>query len=240
MREDIIREWAEQNGITLTATQLENLEAHQQRVLTVNQQMNLTAITGPADFAVKHIIDSMTLLPYIKEGASLIDIGTGAGFPGLVLCILREDLRVTLLDSRNKRVEFLRQTVEELKLSGVDCIHARAEEWARATSTRYDICTARAVAPMDKLAKYALPLIKPGGLFLAMKGPDVSDELEKAKPALEKKGGTIEKVDTVEIADSLHRSIVVVLKNAVPCLGSLAETRYFSGVCKISEKNKIQ
>ncbi|MCL2840423.1 MAG: 16S rRNA (guanine(527)-N(7))-methyltransferase RsmG [Defluviitaleaceae bacterium] len=211
MRTDIVKTWADRHHIEITDAQLAQLEAYQEKVLTVNQTMNLTAITDPVDFAIKHIIDSMTLLKYIPQGASLIDIGTGAGFPGVVLKIMRKDLQLTLLDGTNKRVEFLRQVVDMLALTEVECIHARAEEWAR-TGARYDICTARAVAALDKLAKFALPLVKSGGTFLAMKGAEVTDELEKAKPALIKKGGLIERVDIVEIAEGLTRTIVVVTK----------------------------
>ncbi|MCL1862886.1 MAG: 16S rRNA (guanine(527)-N(7))-methyltransferase RsmG, partial [Defluviitaleaceae bacterium] len=163
------------------------LEAYKARVLEVNQYMNLTRITEETDFAVKHIIDSLTLLPFIGHGASLIDIGTGAGFPGMVLGIMRDDLKVTLLDSLRKRVNFLRQTADMLGLPDIECVHARAEDFAK-TKT-FDICTARAVASLDKLAAYALPLVKKGGLFLAMKGNDIADELEKAKPAIKKYGG---------------------------------------------------
>jgi len=210
MRKDIISAWAVKNNIIVTEAQMAQLEKFQQCVLSANEKINLTTITDPADFAVKHFIDSMTLLPYIPQNATLADIGTGAGFPGIVLRVLRDDIHITLLDSRNKRIEFLRQTLDELNLQNTETLHARAEEWAR-TGARYDICTARAVAPMDKLAKSALPLlIKPGGVLLAMKSANISEELEKAKPALEKKGGIIEKIDTIEIAEGIIRSIVVV------------------------------
>ncbi|MCL2225961.1 MAG: 16S rRNA (guanine(527)-N(7))-methyltransferase RsmG [Defluviitaleaceae bacterium] len=212
MQKEIIAAWASANGIEITETQFATLAAYQARVLDVNQHMNLTRITGPQDFAVKHIIDSLTLLPYITPNAKLIDIGTGAGFPGLVLRIMREDLQLTLLDSLRKRVNFLNETTEILGIPA-QCIHARAEEYSRKHREFYDICTARAVASMDKLAKYALPVVKNGGVFLAMKGPDIQDELKNAKPAIEKYGGHIEKIDLVKISEGQTHSIVAIKKS---------------------------
>jgi 16S rRNA (guanine527-N7)-methyltransferase len=212
MRKDIIKKWEKENATEVTEKQLTTLEAYQNQVLKVNQTMNLTAITTPEDFAIKHIIDSLTLLPYIPENACIIDIGTGAGFPGIVLKIMREDINLTLLDSLRKRVNFLQQTTELLNLQKTNCIHARAEDHAKTHPAHYEICTARAVASMDKLTKYALPLVKKDGAFLAMKGPEITEELEKAKPALAKKGGTVEKIAITEIAEGIKHSIVVIRK----------------------------
>jgi len=209
LRKDIVQTWATQNNITINDTQLQQLETFQDVVLKANEKVNLTAITTDEDFAIKHIIDSMTLLPYINDNSTIIDIGTGAGFPGLVLRILRENICLTLLDSRKKRVEFLRHALDSMNFTDVQIAHARAEDWARQGAT-YDICTARAVAPLDKLVGYALPLVKLGGLLLAMKGPDIKDELKKAEPAIKKKGGVLDKVDTVEIAQGLKHSIVII------------------------------
>jgi len=211
MQADLVRKWASENEVAITDAQLAQLEQHQNMVLETNKYMNLTAITDPEEFAIKHIIDSLTLLSYISRGASLADIGTGAGFPGLVLAIMREDIHVTLVDSLRKRVFFLREVVNKLGLQNVECVHTRAEDLAR-VGKAFDICTARAVARMDKLVKWVLPATKPGGIFLAMKGPDISEELENAKPALEKQGGYVKRVDLVEIAPGLFHSIVVIEK----------------------------
>ncbi|MCL2385980.1 MAG: 16S rRNA (guanine(527)-N(7))-methyltransferase RsmG [Defluviitaleaceae bacterium] len=207
-----VNNWAQANGLEITEAQMNALTAHKNQVLTVNQYMNLTAITNEEDFAVKHIIDSLSLLPHISEGAKVIDIGTGAGFPGLVLRIMREDIKLTLLDSLRKRVNFLRETVDMLGLSNVECTHARAEEWAKKYPQAYDICTARAVASLDKLAAYALSLVKKGGIFLAMKGPEVSEELQKAKPALEKYRGSVENITIAELTPELRHSIITIRK----------------------------
>jgi len=211
MHRDIVLDWAKCNGITVAESRLDLLEAHQNFVLEVNKNMNLTAIIDETEFAVKHIIDSMTLLPYLSQGASLADIGSGAGFPGIVIKIMRDDLNVTLIESRQKKADFLKKAVDKLKIKA-EVFNSRAEDLP-SMGIEFDICVARAVAPLDKLIKYALPLVRPGGLFLAMKGPEISGELEKAKPALLKKGGVIEKIDTVEITDGLKRSIVAIRKN---------------------------
>jgi 16S rRNA (guanine527-N7)-methyltransferase len=208
---DSVKKWASENGIAITDAQLFLLARHQNMVLETNKHMNLTAITSPKEFALKHIIDSLTLLPYIPRGAKLGDVGAGAGFPGLVLSIMREDLHVTLIDSLRKRIFFLRDVVNELGLRNVECVHTRAEDLARG-GIEFDICTARAVASMDKLVKWVLPITKPGGIFLAMKGPDVYEEIKNAKPALKKMSGFIKRVVLVEIAEGLRHSIVVVEK----------------------------
>jgi len=207
----LITDWAGKNSVSIAADQLSLLDMHQERVLEVNKYMNLTAITCPQEFAVKHIIDSLTLLPYIKNERKLADIGTGAGFPGLVLAIIRPDLHVTLIDSLRKRIFFLREVIDRLGLTNVEAVHSRAEDIAR-QRIMFDICTARAVANMDKLAKWVLPITAPGGTFLAMKGPAVEEELENAKPTIAKLGGFIKSVDKIEIAPGLVHSVVVIKK----------------------------
>jgi len=198
-------------GIEITDEQLSLLEEHQKMVLETNKHMNLTAITDVEEFAVKHIIDSLTLLPYIEQGAQLCDIGSGAGFPGLVLGIMRKDLRVTLVDSVGKRVRFLQSVVDKLGLTNVEVMHTRAEDLARG-GISFDICTARAVARMDKLVKYALPITAPEGVFLAMKGPNIEEELTAALPKITKLHGTVERVDKIELVKGLVHSIVVIRK----------------------------
>ena len=214
----IIASWAAQNIILITPTQLSQLTQHRHMVLETNKQMNLTSITEPAEFAVKHIIDSLTLLPYIPSSEiniTLADIGTGAGFPGLVLAIMRPDIHVILIDSLRKRTNFLQAAIDNIGLTNVEAVHSRAEDLARMGKT-FDICTARAVARLDKLTKWILPLTKSNGTFLAMKGPNPKDELQNAKPAIAKLGGYVETVDIVEISPGLKHSIVVIKKIAPP------------------------
>jgi len=236
MHAQLVTDWAQENGVEITAAQMDLLANFQARVLEANTRMNLTAITEPADFAVKHIIDSLTLLPLFGAGAdvgaSLIDIGTGAGFPGMVLRIMcarlhegalatngemlpSAGLKVTLLDSTLKRVNFLRETAEGLGLP-TECIHARAEEFSRTKAfyraEKFDFATARAVAALDKLAGYALPFVKTGGIFFAMKGPAPQGEIDMAAGAIARHGGIVETVHAVEIAEGIVHSIVVIRK----------------------------
>ncbi|MCL2048287.1 MAG: 16S rRNA (guanine(527)-N(7))-methyltransferase RsmG [Defluviitaleaceae bacterium] len=205
MFKNIINSWASANGLVISQAQYDMLEAYKNRVLEVNKHMNLTAITSDEDFAVKHIIDSLTLLPFVPDGARCIDIGTGAGFPGVVLRIMK-DIRLTLLDSLRKRIVFLREATDMLGLTDIDCVHSRAEQH----KNTYQIATARAVASLDKLVGYALPLLEKDGVFLAMKGRDVGAEIEMAEGALRKYGGVVGSVERVGIAEGVERSVVVV------------------------------
>ena len=213
MRKDILTGWLAKSGHNISEGQLSKLARYQEMVLAA--PMNLTAITGDEDFTIKHFIDSLTLLPWVEEldeGASCIDIGTGAGFPGIPLKIARPGLRITLLDSILKRILFLRSATEELGLRDVECIHSRAEDYVKQKGAGYDIATARAVARLDKLAGWALPLVKPGGIFLAMKGPDVAEEINEANPVLDKLGAVVEDARPVDISRGMGRTIIVVRK----------------------------
>jgi len=218
MRDDLILKYAEQNNIDISRRQVEQLSEYQDMVLDVNRSMNLTAITDNVDFAVKHIIDSMTVLPYLPQKAALIDIGTGAGFPGMIIKIMRPDVRVSLLDGTRKRVHFLEETAMKLGLD-VDCIHARAEEYCRKDIVgSFDVAVARAVAKLDVLGKYCLPYVKSGGLLIAMKGSDIGDEVEKSKPALMKKGGSVKEIVSLIIGAGIDgyepqkRNLVLIQK----------------------------
>jgi 16S rRNA (guanine527-N7)-methyltransferase len=213
MHTPTLQSWAAARDIELTEAQLLRLARYQALVLAANESVNLTAITSDGDFTVKHFIDSLSLLPFLPPGVfSLLDIGTGAGFPGVPLKIARPDIRLTLLDSLRKRVFFLRDSLEALDIEA-ECVHARAEDMPRLFSgKRYDVCTARAVARLGVLASYALPLLSPGGSFLAMKGPDISREIEEARPVIAKKGGILQEAAPVCIAPDMGRTIIVIKK----------------------------
>ena len=175
-------------GIELTAEKIEKLTIYGNLLLEWNEKINLTAITEPEQVLYKHFYDCILFLKHIKpqEGASLIDVGTGAGFPGMVLKIVRPDLKVTLLDSLNKRLIFLNEVITALGLEGISTIHMRAEEAGKSKQHRekYDYATARAVAALPTLLEYCTPLIKKGGNFVAMKGPSAKEEAKNSTNAL--------------------------------------------------------
>jgi 16S rRNA (guanine527-N7)-methyltransferase len=178
-----------------------------------NKVMNLTAITEPADIATLHFLDSAALLTMVDfTGKTVADIGTGAGFPGMPLRIVEPSIRLTLLDSLNKRIDFLQEVCEDLGLSDVACIHGRAEEFAAGHREEFDIVTSRAVAALPMLAELCLPLVKVGGAFLAMKSVDSDEELAAARRAVETLGGRVEAVKDYRIPGTDVRHRVIVLK----------------------------
>ncbi len=174
----------------------ERLDAYAALLVEWNQKMNLTAITDPTDLVIKHFVDSLSAAKGLPEGEfSLIDVGTGAGFPGVPLALLREDCHLTLLDSLQKRLTFLETVCRELGLPAT-CIHARAEEGGRRTELRerFDVATARAVASLPVLCEYCLPYLRVGGRFIAMKGPDGEQEVSRSEQALKLLGGRMREV----------------------------------------------
>lgn len=177
-----------------------------------NKVMNLTAITEPADIAALHFLDSAVLLSLADfSGRTVADVGTGAGFPGLVLRILDPSIHLTLLDSLNKRIDFLKEVCADLGLEDVDCVHGRAEEFAAGHREGFDIVTSRAVASLPLLAELCLPLVRQGGWFLPMKSVDSDQELRAASHALEVLGGVVEKTVDYVIpgTDVRHRLIFI-------------------------------
>lgn len=180
-------------GVEPTPEQADRLEIYARLLVEWNQKMNLTAITDPVGIAVKHFADSLTVAPLLPAGAfRLIDVGTGAGFPGVPLALLRPDCRLTLLDSLNKRLVFLEEVCRQLALP-VTLIHARAEEGGRRPDLReqYDVAVARAVAAMPVLCEYCLPFVRVGGRFLALKGPDADRERAEASRGIGVLGGKV-------------------------------------------------
>ena len=182
-----------------------------------NQKINLTAITEDEEFIKKHFIDCIKAFKSdeLKNAKTIIDVGTGAGFPGMPIAILRDDIEVTLLDSLNKRINFLNLVVKELGLKNVTTIHSRAEDGARKKELRekFDIATSRAVANMAVLSEFCLPYVKVSGYFVALKGPAIEEELANSEKALEILGGRLLRVDeTVVEGTDLNHNIVIVEK----------------------------
>ena len=191
--EEILAARAAEAGIPLTAEQIGQFSVYNEMLLDWNTRMNLTALTAPEDVAVKHIIDSLTAYDAARfDGArTLIDVGTGAGLPGIPLAVYVPHLTVTLLDSLNKRVRFLTEVTAAMGLQNVRCIHARAEEAARTAEHRaaYDIAVSRAVARLPVLLEYTLPFVRVGGTLLALKGRAYAEEQKEARRAAEVLGG---------------------------------------------------
>lgn len=206
---------AGQQGILISQKQADCFQRYMELLLEWNQKMNLTAITEPEEVAIKHFVDSLLLFKavVIPEHAKVADVGTGAGFPGIPLAVMRPDLDLTLLDSLNKRLVFLEAVCNGLEISSTR-VHMRAEEAGRQKAFReqFDLVTARAVAPLNLLAEYCLPLVKVGGIFAAMKGPGIEEELAVAKQAVSILGGKLEEVCSFLLPDGSKRSIAVIKK----------------------------
>ena len=203
------------NGLTEMGLPTEGIPAlirYGELLVEKNKVMNLTAITEPHDVATLHFLDSVAMLTLADlKGKKMADIGTGAGFPGMPLRIVEPSLRLTLLDSLNKRIDFLKEVCADLGLNDVDCIHGRAEEFAANHREDYDIVTSRAVANLQMLSELCLPLVKVGGYFLSMKAVDSEEEVNAAKNAIKTLGGQIEKVVYYAIpgTDVQHRLIFI-------------------------------
>ena len=202
-------------GVNITNMQAEKFYLYTNMLLEWNEKINLTAITEQNEIIQKHFIDSLTINKYIDEEASIIDVGTGAGFPGIPIKIVRDDIRVTLLDALNKRINFLNEVIEQNKLTNIDTIHARAEEAGKNKDFRekFDISTSRAVAPLNVLVEYLLPLVKIGGKCICMKGSNAKEEVENSKKAISLLGGKIEKIEELELPKSdIKRTVIVIRK----------------------------
>ena len=213
---DIIKKECAAVGVELTDAQCAQFEKYYNLLIDWNSRINLTRITEPYEVAVKHFADSLTLLKYfdIPEAAKVIDVGTGAGFPGIPLKIARPDIKLTLLDSLNKRLSFLSEVCDEIGIEA-ELVHSRAEDGSKDAKYRekYDLAVSRAVARLNVLSEYCLPYVKVGGNFAAMKGPELGEELNEAKAAIQTLGGNISAVNEFSLKDS-GRTIVIIEKAA--------------------------
>ncbi len=203
-------------GLKLTEKMAKGFEEYMHLLLLWNQKINLTRIVEPDEVVLKHFIDSVSCAPHIKPEASLIDVGSGAGFPGLPLKIAREDIRVTLLDSLAKRTVFLDEVINTLSLGSVETIHFRAEDGGRSPLYRekFDVATARAVANLSVLCEYCMPFVKVGGIFIGFKGRDVQSEILQSKNAVKTLGGEI--VDVCEVFFGGMEHNLIIIKKIAP------------------------
>lgn len=211
-----LSEIAKPYDIILTPEMEKKFQIYFHFLLEYNQKVNLTAITEPSAIQIKHFLDSLlifTAIP-IEKQEKIIDVGTGAGFPGVPMKIYHSDLQLTLLDSLQKRLVFLEQLCDKLEMEKVELLHGRAEQVGRELDYReqYDLVVSRAVASLPALAEYCLPLAKVGGRFVAMKGPDVKEEIIQAEKGIGLLGGKIEEVKEFTLPDGSFRSFVIVKK----------------------------
>lgn len=201
-------------GFNFSVEQLEKFYKYMNLLIEWNEKMNLTAIVEPKEIVLKHFIDSLTIIKYIDQNKTVIDIGTGAGFPGIPIKIVRNDLKITLLDSLNKRVNFLNEVIKELKLENINAVHARIEEYAKNKQYRetYDIATSRAVANLTTLSEYMLPMVKVNGTAICMKGSDINQEVLKSKNSINILGGELSKIEEFILPKSDYRRNLIMIK----------------------------
>jgi 16S rRNA (guanine527-N7)-methyltransferase len=212
---DLMIQYAEKFKINIDEEKLDKFKKYKALIKEWNEKINLTAITDEDDIIKKHFIDSISVLEsnVIKNGMEIIDIGTGAGFPGIPLKIILPDSKILLVDSLNKRVNFLNEVIRMLELHGIEAIHGRAEEVAKKPEYRekFNIVVSRAVANMTVLSEYCIPFAKIGGYFIAMKGPSSENEIEESKHAISILGGKIKNVVETRMlqSDMNHRLVIV-------------------------------
>lgn len=208
-----LKEKSNKIDVKISDKETEQFYEYMNSLLEWNEKINLTAITEPKEVILKHFIDSITIQKYIQKENSVVDVGTGAGFPGIPLNIVNNEAKYTLVDSLNKRIKFLDEIIDKLKLKNIETVHSRAEDFAKENREIYDVATSRAVAALNVLLEYLLPLVKVGGLCICMKGSNVQEEIEASSKALKILGGQIEKVEQITLPDSdIIRNIVIVRK----------------------------
>lgn len=213
----ILKEELNNLSINLSEIQAEKFYKYMKLLIEWNNKINLTAITDEKEIITKHFVDSLIISKYINNNEKIMDIGTGAGFPGIPIKIINENVRINLVDSLNKRILFLNEVINELQIKDINAIHSRAEDLARLSQYRenYDIVVSRAVARLNTLLEYMMPFVKVGGVCICMKGSNI-DELEEAKKAIEILGGKLENIEEVTLPNTdikRHNIIIKKVKN---------------------------
>lgn len=210
----VFLEKLKENNLKIEEEKIEKFYNYMLGIIEWNEKINVTAITDEEMFIVKHFIDSLTINKYVNDAKALIDIGTGAGFPGIPLKIMNPNTKITLIDSVNKKLNVIRDLSTKINLDKIEIIHTRAEDLAQNNEYRekYDIATTRAVSNISTIVEYMLPFIKINGIAICMKGPNFKEELEDAKKAIEILGGKIEKIESLNVGQELERNIIVIKK----------------------------
>lgn len=211
---EFMKEECKKNNIQISNEEIEKLYIYMKEILEWNEKVNVTAIKDEKEFIVKHFIDSLTIEKYITNGEKVLDIGTGAGFPGIPIKITKNKSHVDLVDSVNKKLNVIRDIIPKIKLEDIECIHTRAEDLAKNVKYResYDVVTSRAVANLTTLVEYMLPFAKVGGKIICMKGPNVEEELTESKKAISILGGKIEQIENINIDSDYERNIIIIKK----------------------------
>lgn len=212
---ELMCSYGEQIDIKFNDKQLSQFYEYMHLLLEWNEKINLTAITEPEEVILKHFIDSLTINKYIEKNRSIADVGTGAGFPGIPLKIYRPDLNVILVDSLNKRINFLNEVIVKLDLKDINTVHSRIEDFGKDKKYResFDYVTARAVANLTTLSEYLIPISKVNGKCICMKGNEIEEELDNSKAAINILGGKITKVDEFKLPNSdISRNVIIIDK----------------------------
>ena len=215
---NLIKTYFEAYNLPLTEKQAEQFDRYYKFLIEENEKFNLTAITEKNEVALKHFVDSVLPFAQLPKGAKVIDVGTGGGFPGVPLKIMREDIEITLLDSLQKRVKFLEEVKNLLGLDKTTCVHARAEDYAKENREKFDVALSRAVASLPTLAEYLLPFVKVGGQAIMYKGLSADEEIAIGTKAVKTFGGRIEKTldFTLKEVESTRKIVIITKTNKTP------------------------
>jgi 16S rRNA (guanine527-N7)-methyltransferase len=214
---DILNQASNNESLEFNEDKYDKFIKYKELIKEWNEKINLTAITEDSEIIQKHFIDSIKVFKFkeLKNARKVIDIGTGGGFPGIPMKIINPSSKIVLLDSLNKRINFLNEVIKELQLKDIETIHGRAEDFAQENKYRekFDVAISRAVANLTVLSEFCLPYVKIGGYFVAMKGPAIDEEMKEAKNAIKILGGTVEEIVKVDIEGSdLNHNLVIIRK----------------------------
>ena len=211
---NLMKEYGKEIQIKFTEEQLQKFYEYMNRLIEWNKKINLTAIIEPKEIILKHFIDSLTILKYVNDNEKMLDVGTGAGFPGIPIKIMNENIEITLLDSLNKRINFLNEVINKLKLKNISAIHSRIEDYGKNNKYRekYDIVTSRAVANLATLSEYMLPMLKIKGKSICMKGSDIKEEVKNSKRAIDILGGEIVNIEELVLPKSDNRRNLIIIE----------------------------